>query len=409
MTLTTTVSRQYRSITDSILGVDWGRLAATYLAVYLATALWLVYIDFFAYSEQSTDTFSVSIGLENTLDTAVEGLVFGAVIAPLLFVAIAALTRVLPIRRVYAQTVVPWLLACPIGLVVFLGYVMFGGDLELGRVVFDSNPWMVAEWAFMWAVLSTLLVAFVGGAYALTTQSATLSRPRQRALVVAVVALLVIPVAVGAAVPVGDDSETDESVIDSSHGDELEDGAEPADDGDGGDGESILERLLDGRDATDPGTYDDGEYSPSPEHITSLEGESDTAAVSGVNESELPADRHVSEYPVAAYHTDAEGVHISDVEFEVDGDTVVPDARYHIEIDGVNTSSDRQPGMVPHWSYNATGESEYGAFVSSASAGLEDGYLLNMEQVESTFVYFDLVNDDGEIHRYVIEVERTDV
>lgn len=369
--------------------------------------LWWLYVEVFNLDPGGWGFGLSDIGVSSVLNTVIAGYIIAALLVPVVMCYLWVIAPRLPVRKSRAQIVGLWAVICPLPI---FGYVVYGVyEYSLSVVIDDltSSTAVLAEEALIWTIFTTLFAVLVGVTYALLSGSLRVPQRYRRVTIVAAIVVVVLPIAVGAAFPIDDGDEYDAD-IDSSHGDDLESSTEPVDDDEQTDDETILDRLLDGRDATAPETYDDGEYSPTPDHITSLEGES-SASVSGVDESELPADRHVSDYPIAEYHTDAEGVHISDVEFEINGETVVPDARYHVEIEGVNTSSNRQPGTVPHWAYNATGESKYGAFVSSASLGLEDGYLLEMEQVESTYVYFDLVNDDGEIHRYVIEVERDDV
>ncbi|ELY68929.1 hypothetical protein [Natrinema versiforme] len=414
MTLTTAVSRQYRSLTDRALSVAWSRLATVYLAVYLATALSSVYIELLAHGGDSSDTFTVDLGLESALDAAVQGLAVGAVVAPVLFAVFAVLTRVLPVRRVYAQTVVPWILACPVGLVAFLGLVMFNGDAQIARALFDGYPWVVAEWAFMWAAHTTLLVAFIGGAYALSTRSISLSRSQKRALVVAIVVLVAVPIGVGAAFPMDSASTTDESAVDSSHGDGLDDTAGSTDDEtdeNDSDDESSLERLLDGRGATDPETYDDGKYSPRIRNATALDGDSPNVTVSGVSESELPpANATDDDRPIAAVHTDGDAVSASNIEFEIQNGSVVPKARYHLSIDGVDTTTSAGLDYPSSYSYGQTGpEDAYSLIAAGEYADIESGYYVDMEEIESMYVYMDVTTEDGEIHRYVVELERTGV
>lgn len=405
MTLTTAVSRQYRLLTDRALSAEWSRLAAAYLAVSLATALSSIYIELLAHSEDGSDTFTVDIGLESALDAVVQGLAVGAVVAPVLFAVFAVLTRVLPVRRVYAQTVVPWVLACPVGLVAFLGLVMFNGDAQIARALFDGYPWVVAEWAFMWAAHTTLLVAFIGGAYALSTRSVSLSRAQKRALVVAIVVLVAVPIGVGAAFPTDDntDDEYDHDSQANSETDTLEDADDDTDDG------SLTDEELYGGPLTDPETYDNDHYTPRIENATALPNESDDVAVLPVAEADRPAANESASYPIGAVHADATNVSVSNIELEVDGETVVPKGHYHVTIDGVDESTAYQLGS--YWAYNETTVGEGGhAFAGSGPyAGLEGGFYVTMEQTESAHIYFDVVTEDGEIHRYIVNLERTDL
>lgn len=415
MTLTTAVSNQYRTVTDRALDVDWARLAAIYLAVHLAAALWFVYVDLLSFAGGTGEALTLTFGVESAADAAAEGLILGAVIAPVLLAVLAVLSRVFPIRRLYAQTIGLWVLIGPAAIATFFAFSAYDRGLEYETSVLEISPWQFVEAIGMWIVLSALLAAFVGGAYALSTGSARPSRRTQRALVVLVVVLVALPAAVGAVAPVDESDKwvtSNEQEVDGS--DELEESYEPVDDQDSDDetdehaDERISEEDWYGGSPTDPETYNNGEHSPKIEHATALEGESDAVTATAVNESDLPSENESVGYPLADVHTDAEGVTVSDIESEVNGETVRPEARYHVAIEGVDETHTRQLGIGSIWAYDSVAlEGSAQTFVTSGPyVGLEDGFYVDMERVESTHVYFDVVTEDGELERHIVKLER---
>lgn len=297
--------------------------------------------------------------------------------------------------------------------------VVLAGLSAVGFAYTDTANVTVLEVA-----TSTLVAAAYAGAVVLsvaivewtcTDRSSPTTVPTFAAGIGGVLAVcLVVVLVVGAgATAVGAVMPADDPRDDDTNGEE---GAKLVDETtiDGGDdetddSESGLERLLDGRDVTDPETYDDGEYSPRIRNA-SVVGESDAVTVSGVDEADYPSGNDTPSYPVSAVYADGEGVTVSDIEFEIENETVVPKGHYHLEIDGVDTSTTRHLRMKSHWAYDSVGDARFGAFVATGwHIDLEGGYYVDMEDTTATSVYFDLVNDDGEVERHVVRLEREDV
>lgn len=164
-------------------------------------------------------------------------------------------------------------------------------------------------------------------------------------------------------------------------------------------------------DPTDPAVYDNGNESPYVTSPTPQPAESSVVTVNPDGTPTLPTDEQLTyDSPAATVVTNASIVTVSNVTTEVRGETVVPQARYYVELEGVNTSFAR---YYQSGTYNTTlaGSGDYaGATVFHGShLRLEGGFYLEMEQTESTHVYADFITDGGEIHRYVFKLERTDV
>lgn len=113
-------------------------------------------------------------------------------------------------------------------------------------------------------------------------------------------------------------------------------------------------------------------------------------------------------YEVAETHTDGADVTVSNIEVESEGETVVPDAHYAVDIEGVDTDG----GYVilsNVYDENTLEEGADGSLWRGAAVGENYGFFLEMPRVESTSVYMDVVTEDGEVHRYLVEVCREDV
>lgn len=299
-----------------------------------------------------------------------------------------------------------------------LGVVAVGPAVGWAFVYTDAGLWNTAVGIL--SMVAFALAVLIGVAISETVFSSGVDlAPNQFATgtgAFALVFVVLVPAAaIGAGVvsgvPVGDDANPD--AYTGGDRDDLERTPDETDDGEGendSDDESALERLMDGRDATNPETYDDGEYSPRIRNATALEGDSPNVTVSGVSDDELPPDNATTDRPLAAVHTDGDAVSASNIEFEIQNESVVPKARYHLEIDGVDTTSSATLAYPSSYTYGETGpEDAYPSVTTGSYVDIEDGYYVDMEEIEAMYVYMDVVTDGGEIHRYVVELERSDV
>lgn len=172
----------------------------------------------------------------------------------------------------------------------------------------------------------------------------------------------------------------------------------------------MTDANLHGGAVTDPATYDNGELSPFVRSIRPLEGETDAVTVAADPRPPTPNETSWN-HPIAATHTDPNAT-VSNVNATVNGETVVPKARYHLDFEGVNTSFERVIGFEVYGAVEADGHNDdvvQPDVWAGAMLEADDGFYVEMERTESTHVYADVVTDGGEIHRYVVKLEREDV
>ncbi|PCR88614.1 hypothetical protein [Natrinema ejinorense] len=406
MTLTTAVTDGYRRATDRFIETDWTHAAGVFFATQLATAVWMLYLLVTFENNAGTLTYNeINLGFSSGLSNGlIAALLIGAILAPVTYAICWLVSRRWSGFRPLATTL--WVFSGPVLISVVIVRAIL--DRGLGETLAELRgaPGEVVFVMALFFASAALLAVLVGGTYALATGSVRPSRRQRRALLVVVLLVVAVPIGVGAAFPMNDDtSEYDHDSHTNSETDALENADTDTDD------DPLTDEELYGGSLTNPETYDNGHYTPRIENATALPNESDDVAVLPVAEADRPAANESASYPIGAVHADGTNVSVSNIELEVGGETVVPKAHYHITIDGVDESTAYQLGTGSYWAYNETTVRESGhAFAGSGPyAGLEGGFYVTMEQTESAHVYFDVVTEDGEIHRYVVELERTDV
>lgn len=370
MTLTTTVTDGYRSFTDQLAATDWTRLAAAVVAVQLATALWYLYVALFAFDGEH-DIATLSLGIADLWSTVVTALIIGLFLAPVLVAAFLILSRMLPIRRVYAQTAVPWLLLGPGVVLALVGYGLYDWGLESIRMAFEAEGWEYAKWSGLWFLYTGLLAMFAGGAYALVTGSVRPTERQRRGLIVAVAVLVAVPMVAGAAFPIDD---TDDSATD----------------------------LNTTASASEP-TPDPEEYG----YQNISYGEEGSANHLLANASTDPPDAYRS-YNVSETHVGPSYFDFQTIEVNDDGEWATVRGQYRIRFEGASDEIVWNEQVLNTGALEPVGATERATYGDWSVPKTIRGDV-RMAGIESMWIYYDVVTRDGDVERYMVKLERSDV
>lgn len=383
MSITNTVTDRYRTATDRLITTNWTKAAGVYFGVQLATLLWVLYLIAFMTDGSGNGSLTDPMLGVTDPDAFLVAIVLGTFASPFLYVACRVVAPKLPVRRHYATLFATWAVAGP---VPYFGWMITDEKVSEAVAAISSGDYDPLLAIGVWLSMTGLLALFVTGAYTLSTGIIRPSSRQRRALIVTIAVLVAVPIGVGAAFPM-DGSGAAATGYD--------------------DYESMSADERYGGNITDPETYDNNHTSPYIESVTPLE---ESRAVVLADDPRPPAaNETLRNYTVAETHTDK--ITVRDVEATVRGETVVPQARYHLSLEGVNATDERILAMGTYGTIDADGHTRLGqpAVYIASVYGVDSGFYLSMERVESTHVYFDVVTDDGEIHRYVAEIQRTDV
>lgn len=366
--------------------LDWRSIASEYalMQLALAAAILLVFeYDLPALASQDFAAWHPHI-LTNTMEVVAGTIVLATVGAALAVPFYRVVYPRLRIRRGPVGSVVLWLLA---GTLPILLLILYALTEDFERVVSElAQPatWVeIGQLTAAALALSLLPVAFLEAVYYL--RQGAVRAPARRAAVAAVVVLLVAPVAVGAVLQPG-----------MGGGDHDLDGIGSA----GGWSPTNASNYDDGA----PGPYYnlDGAVVTAERDRAAPEVDIDPGARSDIEDS----DRYqVPTYPIAEFHTRMPlTVHPLKVETP-DGPERV---RGHYALSAPNGSPLDEGEVIDRGVLDHT----HAAQSRQHDIGLTSNFsrhAIQLETVKSATVYYDVVHPNGEIHRYVVTFERTDL